>query len=136
MNVIEILTKDNAADHDIDPARRVKVHWNIHRGRYSVLQAGRVRVYAREVSLTDARMLVQQAGWRKAIETGVRNVHAFVSGCLDGSPGLRKRVTSVRYSVKAGEFVTYCPVRGVSVVDQHQPFITLTSLKDRPHILI
>jgi len=115
MNVIEILTKDNAADHGIDPARRVKVHWNIHRGGYSVLQAGRVRAY---------------------VDTGVRNVHAFVSGYLAGSPDLSKRVTSVSYSVKAGEFVTYCPVRGVTGVDQHQPYVTLTSLKNKPQIFI
>ena len=141
MKLIDILTKDNAASHGIDPGRRAKVHWNIHRGGYSVLQAGRVRAYASEVALIDARMLVQHAGWRKAVETGVRNVHAFVSGYLAGAPDLSKRVTSVSYSVKAGGFVTYCPVRGVSAVDQHQPYVTLTSLRshrypDKPQIFI
>lgn len=136
MNVIEILTKDNAADYGIDPARRVKVHWNIHRGGYSVLQSGRVRAYTSEISLTDARMLVQQAGWRKPAETGVRNVHAFVSGYLAGSPDLSKRVMSVKYSIKAGGFMAYCPVRGAAEVDQHQPYVTLTSLKSKPQIFI
>ena len=135
MNAIEILTKDNAGDHGIDPARRIKVHWNIHRGGYSVLQAGRVRAYASEVALTDAKMLVQQSGWRKAVETGVRNVHAFVSGYLAGTPDLSKRVTSLSYSVKAGGFMSHFPVRGGTAVDQHQPDVTRASTKKQAPIV-
>jgi hypothetical protein len=47
---------------------------------YSVMQGGIVICHAREVALEGVRFVVRPAGRRRAIETGVKNVHAFVVG--------------------------------------------------------
>ena len=62
--------------------RRVQVYYNIRRGDYSVRQSGRVINHVDSIALSDVRFNVAPAGRDKVRATGVKNVHATVSGYL------------------------------------------------------
>ena len=63
--------------------KRVQVYWNIRLGRYSVRQSGRVIDHVDSIVLRDVRFNVAPAGRDKVRATGVKNVHATVSGYMD-----------------------------------------------------
>ena len=63
--------------------KRVQVYWNIRLGRYSVRQSGRVIDHVKQIVLRDVRFNVAPAGRDKVRATGVKNVHATVSGYVD-----------------------------------------------------
>ena len=65
---------------DIDPNKRVYVYFNLHRNVFSIRQSNRVKRHAKQLCLKDVRYLVQPAGRSKVLETGVKNVHAGLSG--------------------------------------------------------
>ena len=60
--------------------KRVQVYYNIRRGDYSVRQDGRVVDHVRTIGLIDVRFNVAPAGRDKVRATGVKNVHATVTG--------------------------------------------------------
>ena len=60
--------------------KRVQVYYNIRRGDYSVRQNGRVIDHVTAISLRDVRFNVAPAGRDKVRRTGVKNVHATVTG--------------------------------------------------------
>ena len=60
----------------------VSVAFNRHKKLWSIRKGGRVVGYTEELLLSNATFTVSEAGRRKAIETGKRNVHAFVRGTL------------------------------------------------------
>ena len=62
--------------------KRVQVYWNIRLGRYSVRQSGRVIDHVDTIVLRDVRFNVAPAGRDKVRATGVKNVHATVTGYL------------------------------------------------------
>ena len=62
--------------------KRVQVYYNIRRGDYSVRQAGRVIDHVDSIILRDVRFNVAPAGRDKVRATGVKNVHATVTGYL------------------------------------------------------
>ena len=61
---------------------RSQVYYNLHKKCYSVRQNGRVVDHADSVVMTDCRFLVQPAGREKVRRTGVKNVHATVTGVI------------------------------------------------------
>ena len=63
--------------------KRVQVYYNIRRGDYSVCQSGRVIDHVDSIILRDVRFNVAPAGRDKVRATGVKNVHATVSGYVD-----------------------------------------------------
>ena len=65
--------------------KRVQVYWNIRLGRYSVRQSGRVIDHVDSIILRDVRFNVAPAGRDKVRATGVKNVHATVTGFIDES---------------------------------------------------
>jgi hypothetical protein len=65
--------------------KRVQVYYNIRRGDYSVRQSGRVIDHVDTIILRDCRFNVAPAGRDKVRATGVKNVHATVSGYIDES---------------------------------------------------
>ena len=65
--------------------KRVQVYYNIRRGDYSVRQSGRVIDHVESIILRDVRFNVAPAGRDKVRETGVKNVHATVTGFIDES---------------------------------------------------
>jgi hypothetical protein len=63
----------------------VKVYRNLKHGKsarplYSIMRNGRVIARRHRVLLTAARFVVNQAGRRRVIQSGRKNVHAFVVG--------------------------------------------------------
>ena len=60
--------------------KRVQVYWNLHRQCYSVRQSGRVIGHTDQILLNDVRFNVAPAGRDKVRATGVKNVHATVTG--------------------------------------------------------
>tara|TARA_R110002020_G_scaffold215133_1_gene422240 strand:- start:25 stop:417 length:393 start_codon:yes stop_codon:yes gene_type:complete len=60
--------------------KRVQVYYNIRRGDYSVRQSGRVIDHVDSIILRDCRFNVAPAGREKVRATGVKNVHATVTG--------------------------------------------------------
>lgn len=80
----------------LDPVRRVYVYWNLHRKCWSVRQAGRVIDHVNKLALTGCRFLVGQAGRKRVLETGRKNVHAGVSGFIadtSSRPDCPQRIT-------------------------------------------
>lgn len=88
---------------------RVRVHWNLHKGGWSVLRkvAGRgwlVFHHTSSLSLTACKWVVSEASRARGQWEEVRNVHAFVEGHLDSlSPQVAER---------GGRKVTYRPFSG------------------------
>lgn len=63
----------------------VKVYRNLKHGKkarplYSIMHKGRVVARQHRVLLTAAKFIVNQAGRRRVIQSGRKNVHAFVVG--------------------------------------------------------
>lgn len=65
---------------------KVDVYWNLHKKTFSVRnrQTGLVELHSDLVEVFDATFVVQPAGREKVLETGRKNVHAFVRGVLGG----------------------------------------------------
>jgi len=61
---------------------KVEVYYNLHRHLFSIRHKGKVIGHRRYVSLADVTFAVQPAGRKKVLETGQKNVHAFVRGTL------------------------------------------------------
>lgn len=65
---------------------RIHLYRNLHRDCFSVVGPdGSVVAHVRSAGLRDVKFRVQPAGRRRAIASGTRNVHAYVSGiaCSD-----------------------------------------------------
>ena len=106
------------------------VYCNLHKKCLSTLhttgkQYGRLYQHARTVIITDAKFTVRKGGYRKALETQTRNVHALVRGecILDADIEALKRskeAIPVRYNYKImGSFFradTMEPVTGARIV--------------------
>ena len=69
----------------LDVDKRVYVYFNLHKKIWSVRQAGSRVEHHKTVCLRDVRYLVQPAGRKRVIKTGVKNVHAGLSGYIVGS---------------------------------------------------
>ena len=70
---------------------KVDVYYNLHRKCLSIRSRetetyGRVIAHKPSAFISNARFVVQPAGLKKARDTGVKNVHAFVRGEWDGEP--------------------------------------------------
>lgn len=87
----------SATGRDIDRARPVQVYRNLNRGCLSIRQDGLVVAHTDSVTLLDVVFRVQQAGRRRAVRDGQRNVHAYAQGTIAGRP------------VSDGILVTYDP---------------------------
>lgn len=81
--------------------RRVFVYKNLHNGAWSVRdqETGWVAAHADKVELSDVALKVSQAGRRRVLEEGRKNVHAGVEGTLErvdlrGYPSARTTVTA------------------------------------------
>lgn len=61
---------------------RVRVYRNLHHGGYSLMVGGHVAAHADRVHLVDVTFSIREGGRRRALKTGIRNVHAFALGML------------------------------------------------------
>ena len=106
---------------EIRTMKRVQVYWNLHRGDYSVRQSGRVIDHVDSIILRDVRFNVAPAGRDKVRATGVKNVHATVTGYIVDNPDRDGDFlyTSVPHSIDV-DFVAYNPFK-------YDQFVKITS---------
>lgn len=90
----------------LDPTKPVKIYRCLNRtGKtFSVMQDGLVVGHVQNISLRDVKFKVNRSGKARCLETGQRNVHAFVEGVITDksvSPsGVRARVSYSPFSEK------------------------------------
>ena len=73
-------------EYEVSPMYRVQVYYNLHKHCYSIRQSGRVIGHTDSIVLRAARFNVAPAGRDKVRATGVKNVHATVSGYVVDNP--------------------------------------------------
>lgn len=64
----------------IDPAKKVRVYRNLHKGCLSVKQGGIVKCHADNVVLRDFQCIVSQKGQENVRRLGRKEVHAYLEG--------------------------------------------------------
>ena len=97
------------------PKGRVQVYYNLHKKCLSIRHKGKVIEHAQEVTLTDARFHVQQAGRERVLKQKRKNVHAYISGKLKESFWF---IQSPKYIWTAKQRVTYNPYKYKNFVDK------------------
>ena len=103
------MTKNRRAN--FIPKGRVQVYYNLHKKCLSIRHKGKVIEHAQEVTLTDARFHVQQAGRERVLKQKRKNVHAYVSGKL-------KESFWFTHTWIAKQRVTYNPYKYKNFVDK------------------
>lgn len=75
-------------DRSIDFSKPVEVYRNLHKkGRvYSIRQGGLVVAHTDNIVLKDCKLIVQKSGLEKYLQTGIKNVHAWVKGTITNDP--------------------------------------------------
>ena len=68
-----------------DPIKSVDVYKNLHKGCWSVRQAGKVVAHIDYICLKNCNLKVGEKGRDRVRKEGVKNVHAFVRGFLPKS---------------------------------------------------
>ncbi len=107
------MTKNRRAN--FIPKGRVQVYYNLHKKCLSIRHKGKVIEHAQEVTLTDARFHVQQAGRERVLKQKRKNVHAYVSGKLKESFWFTQ---APKYIWTAKQRVTYNPYKYKNFVDK------------------
>ena len=92
--------------------KRVQVYYNIRRGDYSVRQSGRVIDHVDSIVLRDVRFNVAPAGRDKVRATGVKNVHATVTGYHTAQGGFQMQyVRDMDWITANWDSVSYNPFK-------------------------
>lgn len=78
----------------------MKVYWNSRQKVWSCVEHGKVTRYAVVLDLRDCRFKVNQKGRQRVVETGKKNVHAFIIGETGPVTNIldRNNWTRVRYN--------------------------------------
>ena len=97
------------------PKGRVQVYYNLHKKCLSVRHKGKVIEHAQEVTLTDARFHVQQAGRERVLKQKRKNVHAYISGKLKETFWFTQ---APKYIWTAKQHVTYNPYKYKNFVNK------------------
>ena len=97
------------------PKGRVQVYYNLHKKCLSVRHKGKVIEHAQEVTLTDARFHVQQAGRERVLKQKRKNVHAYISGKLKETFWFTQ---APKYTWTAKQRVTYNPYKYKNFVNK------------------
>lgn len=84
---------------------KVDVYWNSNANVFSVRSRekesyGKIIAHMNSVFIENAKFVVQEAGRNRVIDSGVKNVHAFVRGHL---------IPEFRKSAQEGTLVSYNP---------------------------
>jgi len=89
---------------------RVEVNWNFHKHCLAMRETKPKarKKHRKRILLMDAQFAVQPAGYKKAVESGVRNVHAYVRGHLMQNAENEKLIETLK---KSGRMVRYNPFR-------------------------
>ena len=97
------------------PKGRVQVYYNLHKKCLSIRHKGKVIEHAQEVTLTDARFHVQQAGRERVLKQKRKNVHAYISGKLKETFWFTQ---APKYIWTAKQRVTYNPYKYKNFVNK------------------
>ena len=97
------------------PTGRVQVYYNLHKKCLSIRHKGKVIEHAQEVTLTDARFHVQQAGRERVLKQKRKNVHAYISGKLKETFWFTQ---APKYIWTAKQHVTYNPYKYKNFVNK------------------
>ena len=84
-------------DH-IDPAKKVRVYRNLHKGCLSVQQGGLVKCHADNVVLRDFKTIVNPKGQERVRREKAKNVHAFIEGFVVDAKESWKGMLDFRWS--------------------------------------
>lgn len=85
---------------------RQNFYWNLHKDVFSIREQGKVIAHARFVSLENVRFNVGKMGALKVVKTGVKNVHASISGYPCDMPESVVGWTRVYYNPTRGPYFT------------------------------
>ena len=99
---------------ELERGLKVDVYKNLHNGKWSIRDrsTGRVVAHVDECAVSDAQFVVQEAGRRRVLEEGRKNVHAFVRGNLSYSDMLWRLPSSNAVAV------TYNPYKSNTFVEK------------------
>lgn len=76
----------------------VKVYRNLHKKCFSVQdKTGHVVAHVQHLSLANVTFIIRGAGRRRVLETGRKNVHAFVKGTVV-KPSILRNYRQLRYN--------------------------------------
>lgn len=86
-------------DREVDLGAKVEVYRCLTRKGYiySVKQFGKVIGHTTEITLRDVTFKVNKSGKKRAIETGIRNVHAMICGYIDNSNSSNQVIGNLKY---------------------------------------
>lgn len=101
----------------IDEKKSVQVYKNLHKGCWSVRQAGRVVAHLDYICLENCNFHVGKSGRDRVRKDGVKNVHAYITGFVpcDGEATFVKEDFLEDRGWRWQE-VTYCPYQYDSFV--------------------
>jgi hypothetical protein len=113
--------------YDLDYREPVDVYRNVNKKGvvYSIRQGGYVVAHATEITLLNAEFIVKDSGKKRVRKTGVKNVHAWVTGEI-----LKERVPSETSDLRAK--VIYNPkkndtfvLKGDKLIIKSAPLVVL-----------
>lgn len=86
-------------DRPIDFKKKVDVYRCLTRRGYvySIAQSGKVVGHTSNIVLSDVTFKINESGKRRAIESGIRNVHARINGYIDCTLRDTKTVGKLKY---------------------------------------
>ena len=103
----------------VDERKSVQVYKNLHKGCWSVRQAGKVVAHLDYICLENCNFHVGKSGRDRVRKDGVKNVHAYVTGFVPNSgEATFMREDFLEDRGWRWQEVTYCPY-------QHDSFISL-----------
>ena len=92
----------------LDKRAHCRIAYNLHNGRYSIRYGGRVQCYVDEVFLSFVGFEVDEKRRQMVLESGHKNVHAFVTGYLSTVTFPNHRGTAIRYNpYESADFRTF-----------------------------
>ena len=101
----------------IDEKKSVQVYKNLHKGCWSVRQAGKVVAHLDYICLENCNFHVGKAGRDRVRKDGVKNVHAYVTGFVPNSgEATFMREDFLEDRGWRWQEVTYCPYQYDSFV--------------------
>lgn len=83
----------------IDHTKKVDVYRCLNRTGhvFSIKQNGLVVAHTTDIQLIDVDLIVNKSGKKRALETKIRNVHAFLRGYIDNTQSMNEDVYELRY---------------------------------------
>jgi predicted nucleotide-binding protein len=105
----------------------VEVYKNLHKDCYSIRQRGKVIAHVKNIKLKDVTFKVSEAGRKRVLESGQKNVHAVIRGYVSRRTELNAELETSSCSV------TYNPYKFKTFVDSEEEPILRADFVDMEH---